>query len=89
MKPKRPQLFLIEWVDSAQPIPAWRYLDDLPPLVVVKCRSVGWLVAEGRGVVLIAPNLGNVETGGNAQGSGFIRIPAASITRRYRLVESD
>lgn len=89
MTAKAPKLVLIEWVDSSQPLPAWRFLDDLPPLEVVRCCSVGWLVAEGRGVKLIAPNIGNVESGGSAQGSGLIRIPIPSITRQVRLVEDD
>ena len=88
-KPRLPKLVLIEWLDSAQPLPAWRYLDDLPPLEVVRCCSVGWLVAEGKGVKVLAPNIGNVETGGSPQGSGFIRIPTASVTRQVRLVEDD
>jgi hypothetical protein len=53
MKPRLPYLVLIEWLDSAQPLPAWRFLDDLPPLEVVRCYSVGWLVAEGEAMLLL------------------------------------
>ena len=88
MKAKRPHLVLLEWVDSAQPMPAWRFLDDLPPLEVVHCFSVGWLVAEDKGVKILAPNIGK-EAGGVSQASGFIRIPAASVVRQVRLFERD
>jgi hypothetical protein len=80
---------MVEWLDSAQPLPAWRFLDDLPPLEAVRCFSVGWLVAENKRVKVLVPNIGDVESGGSAQGSGFIRIPVASIVRQVRLAEDD
>ena len=84
---KLPQLVLIEWLDSAQPEPAWRHLDNLPDLDVIHCVSVGWLVGENGGVKMIAPNIGDFDSGTNAQASGFIRIPSAAVTRIVRLVE--
>ena len=82
-----PPLVLIEWVDSAQPIPGWRHLDDLPKLEIVRCLSVGWLVAENDEIRMLAPNLGDVASPENGQGSGFIRIPIAAITRQVLLCE--
>lgn len=84
-----PPLVLIEWLDSAQPLPGWRHLDDLPELEAVRCLSVGWLVAESDGVKMLAPNLGDVDSSGNAQASGFMRIPSVAITRQVPLVEND
>jgi hypothetical protein len=81
-----PALVLVDWVDSAQPLPGWRHLDDPPALEVVNCRSVGWLIAEGDGVKMLAPNLGDVGSD-NAQASGFIRIPIAAVTRQVTLRE--
>lgn len=83
-----PKLVLIEWLDSAQPIAAWRYLEDLPPLEIIKCASVGWLVGENEGVKMLAPNLGNLQSDDGAQGSGFIRIPTSAIVREVALQES-
>lgn len=83
----QPKLVLVEWVDSAQPLPAWRHLDDVPTLEVIECVSVGWLVGRSRDVLMLAPNIGNIQSGGSAQGSGFVRIPRCSITRIVELVE--
>lgn len=82
-----PQLVMIEWLDSAQPLPSWRHLDDLPELAVVKCVSVGWLVAENDDVKMLAPNIGGCCSGENSQASGFIRIPASAVTRIVGLAE--
>lgn len=84
---KTPKLVLIEWLDSAQPEPAWRHLDNLPNLDVIHCVSVGWLVGESKGVKMLAPNIGDFDSGANAQASGFIRIPSAAVTRMVTLVE--
>ena len=55
------------------------------------CRCVGVsvcrLVGETDEVLMLAPNLGDIESGGSAQASGFIRIPKTAETRRIRLVE--
>lgn len=79
------KLLCIEWEDSAQPSPGWRYLNEPPPLEAVRCYSVGWLVAENERVVMLAPNLGDVDSDDGAQGSGFIRIPVSAIVRSMEL----
>lgn len=73
------KLVLVEWVDSAQPLPNWRFLDNLPPLDAVICRSVGWLVGETKTVKMLAPNIGLADDGTFEQASGFIRIPTRCI----------
>lgn len=73
-------LIKVHWVDSAQPYGNWHHLDDLPALEVVVCQSVGWLVAESDDVLMLAQNLGDVETG-NAQASGLMRIPRACVRK--------
>ena len=80
---------LIEWVDSAQPVPGWKFLEDAPKPEVIQCVSVGWLIAENKRAKVLAPNIGDIESGGSTQGSGFIRIPVASITRQVELTEND
>jgi hypothetical protein len=80
-------LILVEWVDSAQPVPGWHFLNDAPDLEVVKCVSVGWKVGETDNMIMLAPNIGDKESE-SAQGSGFIRIPKSCITRIAQLIES-
>ena len=78
---------LVEWTDSAQPIAAWMFLENKPRLEVIECMSVGWSVGETDEVLMLAPNLGDIESGGSAQASGFIRIPKSAVTRRIQLIE--
>lgn len=84
---RKNKLVLVEWVDSTQPVPSWHYLSSPPPLEVVECVSVGWLIGKRKGVLMLAPNLGDIQGGGTAQASGFIRIPTAAVTRLAELVE--
>ena len=81
-----PKLVLIEWVDSAQPVPGWCFIDQAPELKIIKCASVGWLVGEGDGVKMLAPNVGDLDSD-EKQASGFIRIPTQAITREVLLSE--
>ena len=78
---------LVEWIDSAQPISAWMFLENKPSLEIIQCVSVGWVVGETDVVLMLAPNLGDIESGGCGQGSGFIRIPKSAVTRRVVMVE--
>lgn len=78
---------LVEWVDSAQPLPGWRFLEDAPEMEIVECCSVGWVVGETEGVLMLAPNLGD-RNSKLPQASGFIRIPKQAITRKVSLVET-
>ena len=75
------KLYIVEWVDSVQPVASWHALDELPALTVVQCVSVGWLVAKSKEVIMLAPNLGGGK-GVTQQGSGFVRIPVASIVSK-------
>ena len=78
---------LVEWIDSAQPISAWMFLENKPSLEIIQCVSVGWAVGETDEVLMLAPNLGYIESGGSGQASGFIRIPKSAVTRRVELIE--
>jgi hypothetical protein len=83
-----PKLVLVEWEDSAQPSPGWAFLENAPALDVVRCVSVGWLVGRSERVTMLAPNIGDIESEGGAQGSGYIRIPTSCVTRTVDLVEA-
>ncbi len=41
------RLVMIEWEDSAQPMPSWAYLVSLDATKAVRCVSVGWLIHDG------------------------------------------
>ena len=77
-------LVLIDWEDSAQPVAAWQYVDDIAQPTVVQCQSVGFLIYDGQDVKVLAPNMGDLDTE-HVQASGVIRIPVRSITRVRRL----
>src|SRR5690348_7766180 len=51
-------LVMIEWEDSAQPIPAWSYLTSFDAPGTVRCASVGWLIHDDEQMKALAPNLG-------------------------------
>lgn len=73
-------LVLIKWLDSVQPAPDWTWIGGGGEKwgQVVECQSVGWLVYDGEGVKVLAPNRG--EICGDVQVSGVIRIPACCVT---------
>ena len=76
---KTPELVLIEWEDSAQPVSGWCWLNETTWGHIVICRSVGWLIHDGEDIKVLAPNLGDLD--GELQACGVIRIPARSVTR--------
>jgi len=77
-------LALIEWEDSARPIPAWQWAADYEMPEVVKCVSVGYLIAETKQALALAPNVGGVGSE-QCQVSGIIRIPRSAVRRISRL----
>jgi len=80
-RPKSPyKLVLIEWDDSARPIPQWQWVDDYQIPEVVRCFSVGYLIAETKEALAVAPNLGDT-TSERIQASGIIRVPRSSVRR--------
>ena len=81
-------LVLVEWDDSAQPVPEWSWLSEHTWEKAIKCQSVGWLVHDGDDVKAVAPNMGNMGDEDSVQVSGVIRIPARSVTRLTILSDS-
>ena len=80
-------LVLIEWEDSAQPLPAWQHLSNLSLSGAIICASVGWLVKDGKKVKVLAPNMGAINDAANIQGSGFIQIPTRCVVSIKKLAE--
>ena len=64
-----PDLVLIEWVDSGQPIPGWQWLSDLDCAAHISAFRSGSSYRMTRHTKVLAPNLGASE-GENRMGSG-------------------
>ena len=80
---------MIEWEDSAQPIPSWGLLADFEPTSTLKCASVGWLIQDDDQVKALAPNMGAVNDERSLQVSGVMQIPTSCVLRVTRLDEPD
>jgi len=72
------RLVAVEWEDSQRPLSAWGWLDEYALPDAVRCVSVGFLIAETKTALALAPNLGDVEQE-RAQGCGIIRIPRSAV----------
>lgn len=73
-------IVMVEWEDSQRPLPAWQWLDDYTLPDVVRCLSVGFLVAKTKAALAIAPNLGDIDCD-RTQACGIIRIPASAVRK--------
>ena len=80
-------LVMVEWEDSARPLPEWQHLGDLQINGPVQCASVGWLLEDGEKKVL-APNMGNIEDEHSIQACGVIQIPSRAVIRIVTLEET-
>jgi hypothetical protein len=78
------RLVLVEWEDSARPIPDWQWIEDYELPETVSCPSVGFVIAETEQAIALAPNLGDLAQP-KAQGCGIIRIPRRAIIRTWPL----
>jgi hypothetical protein len=78
---------MIEWEDSAQPIPAWSYLASFDGAGTILCASVGWLIRDDDQVKALAPNLGALNDERSVQVSGVIQIPTRCVVSLTRLQE--
>ena len=58
----RPELVLIEWMDSRRPDAGWQHLADAQGWSAVRCASVGFLVADDADIKVLAPNMGTWTT---------------------------
>ena len=84
-RPEAPyQLVAVEWEDSARPIAAWQWADDYELPQIVRCISVGYLIAETDEALALAPNLGDVGRE-RVQASGIIRLPRSAVRKISQL----
>jgi hypothetical protein len=79
------RLVLIEWQDSWGCSPRWEYIDGCEPAVLL-CRSVGWLIYDGKDCKVIVPHLTKSEHV-RQQGCGDMTIPTPAVVRVVRLKE--
>jgi hypothetical protein len=80
-------LVMIEWEDSAQPIPAWRFLADFEAPGIILCASVGWMIRDDDQMKALAPNMGALNDENSVQVSGVIQIPTRCVKRITPLFE--
>jgi hypothetical protein len=76
-------MVLIEWLDSRQPFSGWQFIEDLEVPKSCKCISVGWLLEEDAGRVVIAAHLGDLNR--NGQTMGVMVIPLCAILKKTLL----
>jgi hypothetical protein len=73
-------IVLIEWEDSQRPLSPWQWVDEYSLPDAVLCHSVGFLIAQTKKALALAPNLGDVECERH-QASGIIRIPRSAVRK--------
>ena len=79
---------MIEWEDSAQPIPAWSYLASFEAPGTIRCVSVGWMIHDDDQMKALAPNMGAIDDENSVQVSGVIQIPTRCVLKTTALSES-
>ena len=86
-RPNDCPLVMVEWEDSAQPIPSWSYLASFDPPGTIRCASVGWLIRDDGQMMALAPNMGAIDDENSVQVSGVIQIPTRCVLKLTRLRE--
>ncbi len=80
-----PELVLVEWVDSSQPMVEWVWLEDHKWRDIIQCQSVGWLVHKDKQMIVLAQNFGDKGNKELEQVSGVIRIPMRAVSKITKL----
>jgi hypothetical protein len=84
----KPKLVLIEWIDSHSSDrwePLWKYEERCDPL---HCRTVGWVVAQRKGMVLVVSSLAGERNGDLVvNGCGEMAIPKRCVVKMKVLKE--
>ena len=81
-------LVMIEWEDSAQPIPAWSYLASFEAPGTIRCVSVGWMIRDDDQMKALAPNMGAIDDENSVQISGVIQIPTRCVLHVTPMAEA-
>lgn len=77
----------IEWTDSQLSYASWTHLEDIDPARPFEHQmlTVGWVIRENEGAILIASSLGNTDGCGTPQVCHAMTIPKRCITDRRKL----
>lgn len=81
-------LVMIEWEDSAQPIPNWSHLASFEAPGTIRCVSVGWLIRDDDQMKALAPNMGAIDDENSVQVSGVIQIPTRCVLHVTPMAEA-
>ena len=77
-------LVMVEWEDSQRPLAPWQWVDEYTLPSSVRCVSVGFMIAETKDALALAPNLGDADCE-RAQACGIIRIPRRAVIQMRRI----
>lgn len=78
---------MVEWVDSYGCASSWTPLGSEKPAILT-CVSVGWLIDDYVGCIVVVPHRAELQGGEATQGCGDITIPRVAITRIVDLQET-
>jgi len=74
------KLKLIQWYDSRGVGARWNRIDDVKNDGICKMQSVGWIIAETKSHICVAPHMG-LENDGDHQVCGEMHIPKSCIDK--------
>ncbi len=77
------ELVQVEWIDSRQASPAWRFIKDLEEIKPVTCISIGWPVKETEEILYLAQSMGDLDY--EMQVSGVLTIPVVCIKSKRKI----
>ena len=83
------RLIEVEWIDSQRALQEWKLISEMEIRTEKEliCRSVGWELHSGKGVLVLVSNLAMVlGKPEDLQGIGGMTIPEQSI-RRIRVLK--
>lgn len=81
------QLVLIEWVDSFGSSSSWAPTAGTKEPEPVICRSVGWLLVDGKNYKIVVPHIHPADDsmGTEESGCGDMAIPTAAVKKIHEL----
>jgi hypothetical protein len=81
------RLVLIEWTDSLGCSSTWQPLDSVESPKPLVCKSVGWLLHDGKDCKVIVPHVTEDHGSAKRQGCGDMTIPSRCIVKLTTLRE--
>lgn len=72
------RLVKVTWQDSRHPYDGWVPVKDMVPLEPTICNTVGWLIKEESGLLVLASSI-TIDSDGDTQVSGIVDIPCRSV----------